>query len=220
MGEVRVVLFDWHDTLVASREQIWEQDKYVARRKFGFKLSDREILKHWGQGPEVLYPALFRRPDMNWRAIQRIFQSYSHLFPRSLFDDTLPTLEALLAGGLVVAVVSGGSRAVVEADMTRTEVPKDRLAFVQCSDDLEPGISKPDRRILDRACGRLALAGIKARRDQIVYAGDDVIDWRMGRDAGTPFVGVTNGLITPAQFAAVDAVAVPHLADLPALLLG
>lgn len=133
----------------------------------------------------------------------------------SLYDDTLPCLDSLAARGIRLGIITNGDEAFQQAKLARMELAG-RFEHVVASGTV--GITKPDPRIFELACG---LFGVTL--SEALYVGD-----RLGTDAvGARDAGLRGVWLVRDGAASGDAVAaaqasgvtvITSLAQLPALV--
>lgn len=129
-----------------------------------------------------------------------------------LFDSTRPAVEALLAGGLSLGIVSTKFRHRIEAVLQRDKLEHAFEVIVGAED---VAVHKPDPTGLDRAIGRLGRSP-----EWVLYVGDSTVDAETARRAGVPFVAVLSGVTPREAFAAYEPHAViDDLTLLPGLVL-
>jgi putative hydrolase of the HAD superfamily len=142
-------------------------------------------------------------PDLARRVYKRYMQ---HRFESiQLFDDVLPTLDALGAlGAYSLGIVSNGN-----SYPDRCGLP-DRFRFSVFAD--EHGSRKPDRRLFEAA---VRLAG--CRPDQILHVGDSLLEDVAGAQAAGLRAVWINRERQPNTTAIVPDFELHALSDLPAL---
>ncbi|MFM9876801.1 MAG: HAD family hydrolase [Rhodoglobus sp.] len=133
----------------------------------------------------------------------------------SLYDDTLPCLDALTQRGMRLGIITNGDKDFQQAKLARMGL-EGRFKHVVASGSV--GITKPDARIFELACG---LFGVPA--SDALYIGDRLATDAVGaRDAGLRGVWlVRDGSATADEVGAAEASGVTvirSLAELPALL--
>ena len=130
-----------------------------------------------------------------------------------LFASTKPAVEALVAGGVTLAIVSTKFRYRIEQVLLRDGLDH---AFEVIVGGEDVAAHKPDPSGLI-----VALGGLGRTPAEVLYVGDSAVDAETTKRAGVPFVAVLSG-VTPRE---VFAPYRPHaiiedLALLPALVLG
>jgi len=101
-------------------------------------------------------------------------------FPKQVQDDSLAVVEALLAKGIAVGVVTSILGHMAKKDLTATGFPVEKFFLIQGSDDVP--VHKPDPHVFDHALGLLKAKGIAS--NETLYVGDALMDFYAARDAG------------------------------------
>lgn len=203
------VLFDLDDTLLRAIETYWDHHKAVCREVYGFELTDDELREHWGKPYKTFLPAIYRDSDTNENMLAAE-RSIAHRFPVSLFDDALSTLALLMDAGIHVGILTSADRAIVMQDFEHLDLPAERFALIQTSEDTD--VHKPDPAVFHPAIARLSELGVA--KNEVLYVGDNLTDFYAARDAGIDFLGVTTGLVAEHEFRNAGATNVtPRLRD-------
>lgn len=189
------VVFDLDDTLLRSREAKWNHHKAVASRFYGLKVTDDDLLQHWGRPFDELIASLYQSAASldEMRAANLALEPE---FPKTAMEGALDLVDHLLQRGVHVGIVTSANTAPAIADLTRTGFPVRKLLFVHGAD--VTGAHKPDPEVF--AVARGGLAGIGVEAAQTVYVGDALMDMAAAIAAGLEFVGVTTGLVAGEQF--------------------
>ena len=130
----------------------------------------------------------------------------------SLFDSVAPVVEALLAGGVSLGIVSTKFRYRIEAVLEREGLGH-AFAIIIGGEDVVA--HKPDPMGLVAAVARLGRS-----LAETLFVGDSAVDAETTRRAGVPFVAVLTGVTSRAAFVPYRPVAViDDLSSLPALVM-
>lgn len=189
MTKYQAVIFDFDDTLVKSWETIWAQHKFVAKTYYGIELSDDVLTEHWGKPFEQLLKGLFKDAD-TFENMLEIYQATDQDFQKVAFEQSLATINKLLAAGIRIGIVTSMLRDVVSAEMKRLNFPVGKFVTIQGSNDSI--YHKPDPRVFEPTLKALAKIGI-TDLTKIMYVGDALMDYFAARDAGIAFVAITTG---------------------------
>jgi len=173
---LRAVLFDLDGTLLDSQRQ----ETLIMTRLFctdlGLKLDEQKIASYRGipsrEVLEQLAPDRVEELLSTWLSYHEATVNQAPLFP-----GVMETLHTLSQARLSLGVVTGQSRA--ELDASRRHVALDNLIDVWIAADDTP-FAKPHP-----APVRLALEAIGCRPDQAAMIGDSHFDMEAGRGAGT-----------------------------------
>ncbi len=188
--EVTAVLFDWDFTLAYTLEENLPHMERIAalfqREGLPYSVEDiRSARKRllcdiaWGKTdgtikPQTkqeiihLYQQLLTRlghADAGDELAYRLYTGYAQL-PTTLYDDVLPTLQALARLGLKLGILSNHStsvRRIVE------KLVGDYISSEHMTISEEVGRHKPDKRIFQRAAECLHVPP-----DQCLYVGDNL----------------------------------------------
>ena len=101
-------------------------------------------------------------------------------FPKTLLEDTIPTLRRLRAAGKVVGIITATSRYSFEHDLDLHGFPCDIVDYTQTEDDTE--FHKPDPRVFVPAAAWLAGRHIVPR--EVLYVADGLHDMKAALGAG------------------------------------
>lgn len=103
--------------------------------------------------------------DVDWPLLIKLYGTYANL-PHYLFEDTIPTLEALRAQGYTLGILSNHAhtaRPVMEA-LVGDLVPSENIVISE-----EEGVHKPAKTIFRRATQR-----VSTPPEQCVFVGDNL----------------------------------------------
>ncbi len=191
----RAVIFDLDDTLLKTAEPKWRHHKAVAKRFYDIDLTDEMLAEHWGKPFDVMIGHLYNHADTveNMRNHNRSIEAE---FPKAAQEHTLQAIEMLRAAGSLLGVVTSTNTLYAENDLERLGIGADAFLFIQGAD--KSRYHKPDRRVFDPALELLAREGIA--KEQAVYVGDDLIDYRAADAAGIHFIGIPTGFTSAHQF--------------------
>lgn len=210
------VIFDFDYTLADSSKGVIECMNY-ALEKMGLPTrSGKVIRKLIGVSMAETYEEL--AGDLHggrFEEFQRLFVERADqvmLEGVRLFDSARPAVEALLAGGVSLGIVSTKFRYRIEAVLQRDKLEH---AFEVIVGGEDVSAHKPDPTGLNIAIGRLGRSPA-----EVLYVGDSAVDAETTRRAGVPFVAVLSGVTPREAFAAYEPLAViDDLALLPGLVL-
>jgi HAD superfamily hydrolase (TIGR01549 family) len=208
----QAILFDYDDTLVATRECKYAAIAALAKRHYGAEIDPVLLDRTWGAPYVELFRTLFEALDSDVERVIRRYEELDQEFPMQLYPDTLPVLAWLLERH-PVGIVTAAGREVVERQTRALGIPVQRLAVLQTAEHSQH--HKPDPRVFEPALEQLATLGIA--RNDITYVGDSLRDFEAARGAGFRFVGVLHGTTSAAEFERAGATAVASLDALRAL---
>ena len=169
------------------------------RARFG--ASDHRIVREW-VGPEHAEAA-----------VARLYAAYEREFrDAAVFPGVSELLDALVAGGVTLALFTGRGRPSTERLLEATGLAA-RFPLVVTSDDVTDPKPAPEGllQVLERSGAAPADA---------VYVGDSPLDVRAARGAGIRPLAAFWGTSEPEALRAAPAEAVATVEDLRAILLG
>ena len=213
---IRSVIFDFDYTLADSSPGVIECVNY-ALQKMGFPPCGPDAIRAMiGISLVETYRRLSgdqsggRFADFEQHFVERGDQVM--LQGITLLDSVRPVLEALLAGGISLGIVSTKYRRRIEAVLER-EGLDDAFAVVIGGEDVTA--HKPDSSGLTAAVARLGRAP-----GEVLYVGDSQVDAETAESAGVRFVAVLSGVTPREAFAAFKPRAIiDDLSFLPGLVL-
>ena len=209
MTSGRAVLFDYDDTLVKTRQCKFAAIQALALRHYGVSLAVAQIEQHWGIPYRQLFARLFQGLDADTERVIARYEALNDEFPIVAYEDAAETLEALLALGALVGVVTSAGE-IVRRQMVMLGLPLERLALLQTASDTAH--HKPDPRVFAPALQRLSGRGVTPA--QTAYVGDSLNDYRAARDAGLRFIGVHGRTTEAGEFARAGVKSIATLSEL------
>lgn len=210
-NQVKAVLFDHDDTLVATIAAKWAEHKHIARIYYGKEVTDDELRRHWGKPLSVMMVLLYGTDDIDQAMA---YNKAVHMnFPKKLHNDTVATLQALHAAGKKTGVITATNHFSFSYDLEELGISHELFDYVQTEDNTS--FHKPDPRVFEPALAWLQQQKIKPA--EVVYVGDGLQDMKAALGAGFEFIGVSSGLVTQQEFAANGVTSVTKLSDLIAI---
>ena len=186
IGQVAGVLFDWDGVLLDSLGAAFNVYNRIFTRIGTKRLTKDEYLElqspNWYDfyGKVGLPTSLWNEVDREWLRL------YEEENP-DLHPDAIRCLTALKGGGLKLALVSNGSRARVESELSRFDI--NRFFGVVVSSEKKEEL-KPSPVMLQRALAALGLAPADT-----VYVGDSPADIQAAKNARVPSIAIARGSI-------------------------
>lgn len=210
------VVFDFDYTLADSSQGVIECMNY-ALEKMGLPQCSADVIRKLiGIAMPETYEEL--AGDLHggrFEEFQRLFVERADqvmLESVRLFDSARPAVEALLAEGVSLGIVSTKFRYRIEAVLMRDRL-ENAFEIIVGAEDV--AAHKPDPSGLSEAIGRLGRSPA-----EVLYVGDSIVDAETARRAGVPFVAVLSGVTPRVAFAAYEPHAVINdLTLLPRLVL-
>ncbi|MBD3280265.1 HAD hydrolase-like protein [Candidatus Dojkabacteria bacterium] len=209
LDKYKVILFDFDDTLVNTREPIWEHHKYVARKYYDIKLTDERLKKHYGEPFEEFIQNLYEHKD----SVENMIENYSidrEKFPKILYPDTLSTLNKLIESNKKIGIITATTKEYLMEDLKRLSFPYKQMFHLQGSEETK--FNKPDGRVFEPAFEVADQLGIA--RSEIVYIGDGSKDMKATKDAEIDFIGIAGRTTHEEEFEKQKVKSVSSLSDL------
>jgi HAD superfamily hydrolase (TIGR01509 family) len=186
---VDAVIFDFDDTLVASRT-VRRAALTSTIRSLGRTVSDEGFAVAYGRSLRELVDAI--DPGCPFEEFLPAYVDTVRASPAPLLPGARELLEHLAASGIRRSIVSAS-----HADLIRIELEvhgiEDLVEQVIGTAGAPP--VKPDPLVLVRAC-----EGLGTSPSTSLYVGDSLADLRMAAAAGVGFVGVCTGTVSFEEF--------------------
>jgi phosphoglycolate phosphatase-like HAD superfamily hydrolase len=206
--ETQAVIWDADDTLWKTFQP--KADQYIAtgRRAFCMDVTIEQVRESWGLPYDTTLQTILRNVAP-LEVLRRSKEALEKEFPVVVADGALELHRTLHEKGVAQTVLSSGSQKLIKADLDRLGFDLDRFFDIQCDVDKDdPNALEPMLQKLQEERGIV--------RPDVLFIADSLRDFRLAQSARVDFVGVTTGVHTPEDFAAVSATAViPNLDELP-----
>jgi phosphoglycolate phosphatase len=181
----KAFIFDYDDTLVATRDSKFTAVKAVAERYYGVVISDAEIAQHWGVPYRDFFFELFGPYDSDIDGVILKYESVDKEFPILPFSDCKQTLE-ILGKKALLGIVSSCRREVIIRQLKAMGLNWEIFSYIQGEEDSQ--FHKPDPRVFDRLL--CYLKDNECMLSQIWYFGDSMKDFLAAKEAGLNFIGL------------------------------
>jgi HAD superfamily hydrolase (TIGR01662 family) len=191
----KAIIFDLDDTLLESRLVVWEHHKHVAKKFYNIDLTDEEIRKHWGKPLTQLIGHLYKNSD-TVENMHNAVKSVREDFRKKIYPDAVDVIKKILEEGALVGVLSASNIDHIKEDLIRFNVPID--LFISIQGEEHTTAHKPDPNVFAPMLEKLSTKGIK--KEEVLYVGDSLDDFRAASGAGVNFIGVTTGLFSKEDF--------------------
>ena len=191
---IKVVLFDFDDTLVGTHAAIWDLHRHIAKTYYQIDLSDEILKEYWGQ-PLPILAKQYYKTDLSDEAIARMV-SHQLDFPKLRFPDTANVIRELSKLNKILGIVSATTRPILIKDAEIAEIPINLIGYIQTAE--ESTTHKPDPRVFDQT--RKWLDVKEVMPNEVLYIGDGLQDALASTGAGFQFLGVTTGLVSKKDF--------------------
>jgi phosphoglycolate phosphatase-like HAD superfamily hydrolase len=207
-SHIKVVVFDFDDTLIGTYEAIRRLHKHIAKNYYKVNLSDEVILKHWGQPISELAKHYYRADDIEAAIAKMILHQPD--FPKEVFPLAAPTIRRLKRAGMLLGIVSAIILPILERDARLTRLPLDLIDYIQTAENTDH--HKPNPKVFEPLLNWATARAISA--DEILYIGDGLQDMEAAHGAGIHFLGVQTGPVSAEAFAAKGARSIADLSRL------
>lgn len=194
-SKYKIVIFDFDDTLMESRQVIWDLHKHVAKKFYDINLKDEDILKHWGKPQDVVIRELYQYKDTDENMIKAILSERKN-FSRIPYKESVNTIRKIQNNNIKVGILSAGTKRYLVEELINLGFQVEEFSIIQGSDETE--FHKPDPKVFLPIIQKLEKEGIN--KNEIVYVGDSVDDYLAATGAGLDFIGVTTGLYSEKDF--------------------
>jgi len=182
-SRLRAVLFDWDGTLVNSADLTYRCYERLFGR-FGVGFGRDEFERTYSPDWYATYRAL-GLPESEWEAADRLFVEVYAAERAELLPGVPATLDQLGARGLLLGIVTSGSRQRVSRELEALGVHT-RFDAVVCREDSVQRKPHPEPLLV-------ALQALGVGTGEAVYVGDSPEDVAMARSAGVLSVGIPGG---------------------------
>jgi phosphoglycolate phosphatase len=197
MPKIKAIIHDWDDTVTNSFEtySTWYKD---FADFYGLRVPELdEVRNQWGQTvPDIIIGVW---PEIGDR-VNEMFKNFvpdKHYFP-NITKGAVAVFESLIKKGFLLGILSSGVGSIVKGTYQK-HIDEDFKyhIFVHTQEDTMP-YHKPDARVFDKALKELGLLGIK--KNEIIYVGDHVFDFKAAENADLGFIAVTTGVNSKNDF--------------------
>jgi len=194
-NKYKMVIFDFDDTLVESRAAKWNQHKYVAKKFYNIDVTEEELLKQWGKPLNILVGELYQNSD-TLENMYAALTSTKDDFQKKIYKESINTVNKLLENNIKVGVISATTKFFLIEDLKRFGFPIDKFSIIQGAD--ETPVHKPNPDVFLPLFEKYLNKEIE--KNEIVYIGDSIDDFKAATDAGIDFIAVTTGLYSDIDF--------------------
>jgi phosphoglycolate phosphatase len=205
---IKAVFFDLDDTLMDTIGSKWAQHKFIAQKYYQKKLTDAEIIDHWGKPLNELICLLYGTDDSE-DALAKL-QLHHREYPKKIYDKSSEVLKHLHDQGKTIGIITASKKFSVAEDFNKNKLPRKYIDYLQTAEDTP--YHKPDPRVFEPALKWLKTHNIQS--DEVIYIGDGLHDMKAALGAGFSFLGVETGLVTAQQFLDAEGKSIPSIADL------
>ena len=188
MNKYKVLLFDLDGTLCDSDEMLIQSFFALYKKYRPVKIRTREELIYFS-GPPIKKTLSDEFPDYPFEEIYKAFQVVSRELYRpyvKAFDKEIETLKKLREAGYLLGVVTNKGAPLTKYSLEVANI--DGLFDVVISAD-DVNAPKPSPLGIEKALERLAIAN----KEEVLYIGDNDIDYETASNAGVDALLVTWG---------------------------
>lgn len=192
MKTLRAALFDFDDTLMATRDVRLSLLVEVLE-KYNYHIAPEDVAQNWGKPFLQLIESL--APGIDYQSFHQYYSKVMRSVPPRPLPGAIKILAKLRNHNVVNHVISSGSRDLVKQDIE----DGDMLQYVCRIWGYEDTPSyKPNPQVLAPILHELRKQGIET--DQIIYIGDSLSDFRIAKGNNIQFCGVLSGTDTRKDF--------------------
>jgi phosphoglycolate phosphatase len=207
-----VLIFDYDDTLVQTRECKFAAIQALGRRSYDISVDVGAIEEHWGKPYRQFFGDLFGMNGAHLDELLRRYELLNEEFPMQLHADAERLIRDVLPS-YYCGIVSSASAARIASQLDSLGIPRDRFNFIQGAEHTP--VHKPDPRVFEPV---IAAIHNRSRKPDIIYVGDSCTDYHAAHGAGLRFIGVARKEHERNQLATVGAEFVTSLDEITALI--
>jgi phosphoglycolate phosphatase-like HAD superfamily hydrolase len=207
-SRIRLVSFDYDDTLVRTRECKTRAVEELGRRFYDKALTPQEIEAAWGEPYHRFFAMLLGDRDHDIGRIVQRYHSLNREFPVAAYGDAAGVAGAL-AGTHLIGIVSACGREQLIGQLEENELSSVAWSFIIAAEDAQ--FHKPDPRVFASLEPLMSSRGIAA--GEVLHVGDSVRDLLAARGAGFEFVGIRRSSKDAAAMEAHGGTVVSSLTD-------
>lgn len=188
--KLKVVIFDYDDTLVKSSQALYKTDCKTAETLGLEKPTRSAYFSLWGKPHKEMINILHPGIDVN--IYMKKYSEIYHPDSLELFKDAKDILETLTKRGLRIALLSAKQKKFLEEHLKHASIRKyfDYIHSVKSSP-----YKKPDPKVFNDLINHFGLDP-----SEMLYIGDQVLDYETASKAGLHFFAVTTGINTEQDF--------------------
>jgi len=191
---IKVILFDFDDTLIRTYSSAVNHIRNAAKL-FGVRVPhESEIKLHWGKHFKDFTTSLW--PGLNTGGFNEIYEKFLTRMRGYPPVDGVHEVIETLTGNYMLGLVTSRDSMSLPIRARQANIDLGSFAHIVTSDDVRH--YKPDPRVFDEILRKTEIDGIK--KEEIVYIGDNIVDFHAARNAGLNFFGVTTGVVTKEDF--------------------
>ena len=181
---IKVIMFDYDDTLVKSSEALYLADSKTAIILGLNKPTREKYFALWGKPHIEMIKALHpsANPDKYLEQYKQIYNP-AHL---ELFPEVKPLFKKISKKNIKIAVLSSKQRDFLEEHLRYVGI-RDFIEYVHS--DESSRYKKPNPRVFEDI-----LKYFKAEPSSVLYIGDQTADFNAASKAGLQFIAVTTGI--------------------------
>lgn len=205
---IRAVIFDFDDTLITTIDTKIHAIQFAGKHFYGIDIPEERIRTHWGKPYQKFISDVFGDVE-DFESISAKYVSIRDKFPASTHKDALETVNTLLEKNFVIGVVTSGTRHNIESDMKLLNFPLEKI-ILQTADDTD--VHKPDPKVFEPILKKLQQKNIT--KEEVIYVGDNLVDFFAARDAGIVFYGIPDRTVKKSEFIKYNATVIEEVSDI------
>jgi phosphoglycolate phosphatase len=195
--QYKIYLFDFDYTLANSEKAIVTCFQRVLKKNDYPETPDDTIKRTIGMPMEDALSLLTGEHTSSRIAfLQEQFSVEANILMTAntfFFPETIPTLSALKNAGAKVGIISTKKRSRIREKLLADDVDN-LIDIIIGREDVDVPKPSPEGLLL-------ALDRLQAKKSEVLYTGDSLIDAHTAKNAQVDFAAVTTGMTTAADFA-------------------
>lgn len=210
LQDARAVIFDCDDTVIATAKSRWEV-LIATARTFDVVLTAERIRSAWGLPFDSLIRTIV--PTIEFDAYVRRYRAAMMRKKAEPCKGAVELLNRLEARAVTMEIVTSSSRELIMQDLDQLNLGGYFYKVYGCE---QTQFHKPDPKALCVVLDDLHERGFA--RDELIYIGDSVRDYRVAAGNGIEFIAVLSGLESRAELMEAGVLAGRIVEDLSELL--
>jgi HAD superfamily hydrolase (TIGR01662 family) len=190
---IKAIIFDSDDTLIQF-SKVAAPCLQKAAKELGLRIPNKkEINKLWSRQWEYLSKKLWPEAD-NKKLREAAFKYYKK--NENKFKEVKGAIKTLnfLRKKYILSVVSAKSGRGLERQFKLAKIPIKNFKFMHSAEDTK--FHKPNPRVFDKAIKNFK----NLKRNEILYVGDTLLDYKAAKGAKFEFVAVLTGYYKKKDF--------------------
>lgn len=206
---IKAILFDFDDTLVKTKEIRYKALKEAGKTFYNQNITDQHIDKYWGQPFNPFISGIFSNVDTPEKLTEN-YRSILHKYPNEPFPGTNEVLS-ILAKKFILGIISSSHPDLNKNGMESTNINPKLFFFIQSSFDTD--VHKPNPEVFLPSIEKLKTKNVD--KNEILYVGDAIDDYKASKNAGLRFCGIANRTVKESVFKTDNIPYINEISSLP-----